>query len=154
MTKILEKSFWRTTRVALKPRGRLVRVENRAGTGTPDVYWRLPTTGAWIELKVAIPTAEGGRDFGITREQLLWLADEVAAGGPAFVLLRVKRVTYLVRGDRAALLEGTLTHAELTELADVTCVGRLLGMKIHDAVERFDRHLRRGRVRCRRATAH
>ena len=119
MSKIFERNFWRVVREVLRGHGRLVRVENRTDSGTPDVYWRTPETGAWLELKVATATGNGARSFGLTREQIIWLDDEIQAGGPAFVALRAGRETYLIRGDRAALLEGVLARAELDELADV-----------------------------------
>ncbi len=137
MTKILERNLWRSLRTTLRGYGRLVRIENVAGVGTPDVYWRLPGTGAWLELKVEA----AGQSFSIGRAQIAWLADEVAAGGPAFVVLRVGRATYLIRGDRAELLEGVLTDAELAELADVVCPRTIDPEAFVAAVEHFGKEL-------------
>jgi hypothetical protein len=74
----LESNAWRTVRSELSPYGRLVRIENRIGLGTPDVYYRLISVAGWIEMKTDLST--------LTIEQVMWAEEEHRAAGRAFLL--------------------------------------------------------------------
>ncbi len=84
-----------------------VAVENDACPGTPDVTY----VGGWLELKSrdAWPkrpeTPLRVRHF--TQEQRIWLRAECAAGGRAFLLLRVRYDWLLFWGETAADVLGT-----------------------------------------------
>ena len=104
-----EAALWTTTRGALSPYGRLVRVENPATPGTPDVYYSFPGgRRGWIELKhldewparfdtpIRIPH--------LTLDQVMWMEEEVRMGGRAFLLLQVEQCYMLVLPKHARLI--------------------------------------------------
>lgn len=83
-------------KAGLSPYGRLVRVENPAAPGTPDVYYSFPGgRRGWIELKhlddwpmrhdtpIRIPH--------LTLDQVMWMEEETRMGGRAFLLLQIRR---------------------------------------------------------------
>lgn len=95
--------MWDYTGQRLRPFGRVIRVENPACPGTPDVYYVFPSsTGArtgWMENKhldkrpttytpLLIPT--------LTLAQVTWAEDEVKAGGRSTLLLRVGKAFFLL----------------------------------------------------------
>lgn len=98
--------IWARAHAALGPYGRLVRVENAAETGTPDVNYLLrrypkvsPVCG-WLELKLvpewpARPTTTIKVD-SLTREQVNWATSWALAGGRCFCLLQVGRTVMLL----------------------------------------------------------
>lgn len=65
--------------------GHLVRIENTAGIGTPDVHACLDGQEVWIELKVV-----KGNFIYFQASQLAWFTRRVAAGGNVKVLWRRK----------------------------------------------------------------
>lgn len=94
-----ESNFWRTVNLHLFPFGRLVRVENSALAGTPDVNYvltrpkpgSLPASG-WIELKHLDDYPDRRMTPIVIKhlelEQVLFLEDWAAAGGRAWMLLK------------------------------------------------------------------
>jgi hypothetical protein len=93
-----ESTTWKTVSKHLSPFGILERVENRIGTGTPDVHFLLQdhmsglAKAGWIELKsVALPkratTPVRFREF--TLDQRRWLRRYNKEGGAAFLLSQV-----------------------------------------------------------------
>lgn len=94
-----EATFWRSVSLNLSPFGKMVRVENGAGAGTPDVAYvltrpkpgSLPASG-WIELKQLddYPTKPMTPIVlkHLTLEQVLFAEDWSAAGGRAWMLLK------------------------------------------------------------------
>lgn len=89
-----ERALWHRLRAALCPYGWLLRVENIASPGTPDVaYCFTGGHAGWFELKylknwpiraktpVRIPT--------LTADQCTCLEEIEAAGGAAWLLLQV-----------------------------------------------------------------
>lgn len=92
-------------------------VENRADPGTPDVNCVV----GWIELK-QVPRwpARASTPLRVptfTSQQRAWLRDRRAAGGGAWVLLRVGTDWLLLQGEVAAAHLGTTTKAQLTAVA-------------------------------------
>lgn len=106
-----ERQMWDYMRPRLQPFGRVIRVENPAYLGTPDVYYlfkrfrfregvEYPAFSGWLELKHI-----GGPPIGsmtpiwhddLTLDQVTWLEDEAAGGGRAHLLLRCGRAYTLM----------------------------------------------------------
>lgn len=95
----LESSLWSTTKANLSPFGKLVRFENAIGTGEGDVVYCLRSlkpgsiaaTG-FLELKVAelpVRPMTPIRPHHLTIDQVKFAEDWSAAGGRAFLLLRM-----------------------------------------------------------------
>jgi hypothetical protein len=115
-----EDALWRRTRAALGPYGLLVRVENPADPGTPDVCYLLrrrpaeePVCG-WLELKHMTtrpvrPTTPFRIDK-LTLDQVTWHAWWSAAGGRVHTLLQVDRDVLLL----TPLTIGRVFRGELT----------------------------------------
>ena len=113
-----ESSDWQAVHRALSPFGRLIRVENPACLGTPDVWARLRGVGMWLELKHldALPARVETkvRLPKLTIEQVLWLEAEQAAGGRAWLLLHAGADWFLCAPDVArGLYEARYTAEEL-----------------------------------------
>lgn len=107
-----EHALWVTARRRLGPYGRLVRVENRAGPGTPDVYYCLRGRSGWIELKEDRPPRPGQpvRLRTLTLDQVIWLEEEARAGGRAWLLARLGRAYALLTPvEVRAVWRGELT---------------------------------------------
>ena len=89
----------------LKKAGAFVHaVENPVRPGTPDVYGCYRGVMFWIELKWVVDWPKNGGMLKLkhfTREQRLWLRQNVAAGGRAFVLLQVYDEWMLFHGEDA-----------------------------------------------------
>ena len=113
-----ESSDWQAVHRALSPFGRLIRVENHACLGTPDVWARLRGVGMWLELK-HLPNlpkrpATKIRIEHLTLDQVLWLEAEQAAGGRAWLLLHAGADWFLCAPDVArGLYEARYTAEEL-----------------------------------------
>lgn len=87
----------------LCPQGHYTRVENgEAGPGTPDVYYRLPMTSGWIELKDArhpkskIPFPN--EKVGLHLSQRIWIREEVTLGGLVWIVARVGKEILWISG--------------------------------------------------------
>lgn len=118
MARKAESKFWDRVRpllAGLHP----TRIENAAGTGTPDVN----TTLGWIELKQVhekdIPKRDATplRLDHFTAEQRAWLAGRANAGGACWVLLLLGEEWLLFRGMDAALHLGHWTVEATRNLA-------------------------------------
>jgi len=94
-----------------------VRVENKAGLGTPDVNY----VEGWIELKWLRqwPVRETTivRLEHYTAQQRVWAMKRSRAGGNVWLLLEVKHEWLLFKGDVAAQALNKSTRAELYEAA-------------------------------------
>lgn len=101
-----EANFWARARDHLSPFGKLVRVENPADPGTPDVcylmrrYPTVPPVTGWLENK-HVPdwpkrTATALIIDKLTREQVNWATAWACAGGRVFALLQVGRSVLLL----------------------------------------------------------
>jgi hypothetical protein len=93
----------------LSPFGKLERVENSAGIGTPDVCYclsyptavgRSESVSGWLELKELDEWPKRAttpiRIPKLKIEQVLWLEAWHAAGGDAMMLLQVQREYFLL----------------------------------------------------------
>jgi len=100
----------------------LTRIENRAGTGCPDVYMAFEGHMFWVELKVA-----KGNAIDMRPSQIAWNMAHSAAGGVSFIL--VNRPS---KGD-AFLFEGS----QALELADRGVLAGHLwhGLRLADCFE-------------------
>jgi hypothetical protein len=138
-----ERALWRTVRAKLSPFGRLERVENGAGEGTPDVayclrgghkdspyYWNLPDQipvrgfSGWLELKHLGRWPKRAdtpvRVSSLTLEQVVWLEEWGRVGGSTYLLLQVASCYLLLKpGAVRDLYEGRLTRRALLEVAVV-----------------------------------
>lgn len=109
-----ERALWTTSRDKLKPFGRMERVENRVGKGTPDVCFalRLPSTQlvgvGWLELKQLDRWSVHERTpiifRSLTLEQVCWHEDWCRAGGRSFFLLQVQKTYLLVSGRQGRIV--------------------------------------------------
>jgi hypothetical protein len=115
----LEKSLWGRLR-ACTTWDHIVRIENGADKGTPDVNGCHAGIEFWVELKVAEKPKRAATPIRVrhfTKEQRYWLRNRCAAGGRAYMLLQVSHEYLLLRGDIAALLVGTSPLDELQRAA-------------------------------------
>ena len=120
MARKAESRFWDRVRpllAGLHP----TRIENAAGTGTPDVNITL----GWIELKQVqekdIPKRDATtlRLDHFTAQQRAWLAGRANAGGACWVLLLLGEEWLLFKGMDAAL---SLGHCTLEATRHLACV--------------------------------
>lgn len=92
------------------------RIENLAGSGTPDVEGHLSGFGQfWVELKVCdrpkrTTTALRPK---IRPAQIAWITRRVKVGGNVWVLLQVEKTRYLVKGKHIRLLDTGINEEEL-----------------------------------------
>lgn len=107
-----EKAMWQTLRPLMKGLDP-IRVENVVYPGTPDVNY----SRGWIELKY-LPRwpVRGGvvKVDHFTTQQRVWLTRRCAAGGKAFLLLKVGESDWLLFiGSVAAAIVGKVTQKQL-----------------------------------------
>lgn len=99
---MLETQLWQLVKRSLQ--GHVIRVENTAGSGTPDVNACYNGQEAWIELKMA-----KGKYAHFRTSQVAWFTKRVNAGGKCAVLLRWGNDLYLVKGSQ--LTNAIMEHA-------------------------------------------
>jgi hypothetical protein len=88
---VKESAFWGQVKKAMDaPDVHLVRIENTAGVGVPDVVVCCGGVDAWIELKVF-----HGKYLWIKNSQRIWTMRRYQAGGRSFILARGPSVMYL-----------------------------------------------------------
>jgi hypothetical protein len=121
---VSERALWDAVRGAFSPFGRLVRVENPADPGTPDVCYVLrgrpvdpPVTG-WIELKHENRWPSGRHTplfvGSLTREQVNWHTFWALKGGRVATILQVDRSYLLLDHLRLGnLFSSGLTRGDL-----------------------------------------
>lgn len=127
-----ETNLWGWLRAQAKPliaakKLHICRVENWVVPGFPDVEGCFDGDSFHIELKGALRPARRATRVRVKWQpgQRPWLSRRWAAGGSAFVLLRVgigaSVRNYLIRGDQANLIgqvpESALIKMSLTKLA-------------------------------------
>lgn len=146
-----EARYWSDhVRPALAPFGRLVRVENAADLGTPDVAYCLrtapgaPAAAGWIELKhlPAAPTraATPLRIPHLTVDQVRWGEEWTAAGGRCWFLLRAGTEHFLTQPPwPRAIYRGEVTAAALADVAAVYAVGRFPAGRVLKALTADDK---------------
>lgn len=95
------------------------RVENALGNGTPDVTY----TAGWVELKwleawpARSTTPVRLRKLEERPAQVAWLTRRWAAGGPAWLALRVAKELLVFSGRDVRAVRDGLLRAELRDLA-------------------------------------
>ena len=82
MAKGPEAKLWQDVKKALKD-AHLVRIENKAGPGVPDVNGCYKGIEFWIELKVI-----KGNSLRLSKFQKAWIYERTKSGGKVFVLAR------------------------------------------------------------------
>lgn len=133
--KTRESALWGWLSRGLKdlPRCHVVRVENGAETGTPDIEGCLDGVQFWLELKVATISKKGVIHVNITPDQVMWLRARVRAGGNAFLLIRVGRLHFLLKGDCDLLPYMVGENISFDELYEWCLIG-----SICQAIDIFD----------------
>lgn len=98
MAKGPEANFWNTLRTSLPKDGFAMRLENKVGLGTPDVYCMLGGLPFWLELKLSDVNR-----IHISKYQVAWHTLHYARGGLSFFLVKDPRShqIYLVSGSSA-----------------------------------------------------
>jgi len=121
-----EKSLWLSLKKHLRKYGTLVRIENPAHIGTPDVLYTIAGKTGLIELKSIDTLSLKAFDpaaLDLSIEQQLWLRMWGESGGTAFVLVRVVRPLQYLLFDWSVVLECKLT---LLSRAIIRTTGRRL----------------------------
>lgn len=99
-------------------------VENRCGTGMPDIVY----IGGWIETKktVSFPKRAGTKvtlKHELLESQKVWLRRHARKGGQCWTLTQVANEFFLHGGTWAADFLGEVNRSKLTSDADLHCVG-------------------------------
>lgn len=116
-----ERNSWKALRERLRPFGKVVRVENVVGPGTPDVCYCLRGVTGWLEMKHANkwPARETTPLVipSLTLDQVLWMKEWEQAGGTAWLYLTVGPVEFLLTPAQATtIFEKRLTNHLLKNL--------------------------------------
>ena len=77
-----EQSLWQRLKKNLPPKTHATRIENRAGSGVPDVHLAHDGNAVWVELKIAKANTVNMRP-----SQIAWNMAYSAAGGVSFILV-------------------------------------------------------------------
>ncbi len=98
MSKGPEANFWNTLKKNLPSKCKAWRIENRVGTGLPDVYLIWDGVPFWLELKIT--NSCGVR---ITPTQVAWHTSHSHCGGVSFILVKHQGtgVIYLFEGSQS-----------------------------------------------------
>ena len=107
-----ESDFWLQVKANLP--GHMVRIENLAGIGTPDVNACHKGSECWLELKVA-----KGHQIYFRSAQVVFMARRTAEGGRVFVLVKY--------GDNLLLFTGQ----ELVAISDKLVTVKKGVQKLH-----------------------
>ena len=106
----------------------IVRVENSAMAGSPDVNFCKDGIEVWIERKHVPKAPKPGAILKMphfTAQQKIWIRRRHAASGRIFVFVQVGREYILLRGIVAVQILGSSTLEELKERAAGVWVGKL-----------------------------
>ena len=97
-----EASFWDYLRSLLPREGHYSRIESKTSAGFPDVHYTLDGVSGTLELKDAKrPTAKypfSGKS-GLRKSQLLWIREEIEAGGTVILALQCGKEVFLLKAD-------------------------------------------------------
>jgi hypothetical protein len=113
-----EAALWGYLRDRILPKeGHYSRIESETSPGFPDVTYTLRGVSGTLELKFARHTLPFG-DEGLRRDQIIWISDEVAAGGYVWIVAEFRDKIYFVSGMWAErfnkfVLSDLETHAKL-----------------------------------------
>lgn len=78
-----EQNLWKSFKQYLPKKSHWNRIENRTGTGIPDVYLVMDGVPCWLELKVIKKNR-----VRIAESQIAWHLSHNRCGGASFFLLR------------------------------------------------------------------
>lgn len=137
-----ERTQWDICREALSgPSTDLIRVENPAWPGTPDVNYCIGYFEGWIELKnvATWPVREKTplRVEHFTSQQRTWLTRRSQAGGTVWVLLRVAPIEWLLfEGQVAAALLGRVPRSVLYHRCVKRWENGLIGSELRALLQR------------------
>lgn len=115
-----ESLFWRKLKKKLPP-GHIIRVENPAHPGTPDVNLCVNGVESWPELKQvkAFPKREDTPVFtgALRPDQILWHFLRSRAGGRSYIVAYVEEadVIYVIEGKHSKEFN-SMPRARLDEL--------------------------------------
>lgn len=124
------KKVWKPLRRALKRTLLLKRLENKLGSGLPDVFYCSKGVSGFLELKhlKGWPVREETTTaLGISAAQKLWLWELHDAGGKGFVFVRIGE-EWLLIPVCAGL--GEATRAEWMSRAILQCEGDMVWHKL------------------------
>lgn len=125
----IEASMWRYLQKKLPPRAHVVRVENRTGPGTPDVYVCHHGKSVWLELKTLngwpVRPQTIVRVDHYTAHQKLWGEAHWKAGGDSYVLLKVCQDWLLFTARLAGMYLGQAPKFRLADIATKCWWGKL-----------------------------
>jgi len=96
-----ESDFWLQCKANLP--GHMVRIENVAGIGTPDVNACHDGVECWLELKVA-----KGHQIYFRSAQIVFMTRRVAEGGRVFVLVRYDKILLVLTGKELVSISDRL----------------------------------------------
>lgn len=96
-----ESDFWLQCKSNLP--GHMVRIENVAGVGTPDVNACHDGVECWLELKVA-----KGHQIYFRSAQIVFMTRRVAEGGRVFVLVRYDKILLVLTGKELVSISDRL----------------------------------------------
>ena len=107
-----EQSLWQRLKKNLPPKTHATRIENRAGSGVPDVHLAHDGNAVWVELKIAKANTVNMRP-----SQIAWNMAYSAAGGVSFIL-----VSRPSKGDVFLFEGGAALRLAASGLADCSPV--------------------------------
>ena len=117
-----ESNAWSTLKKIFSTKDRVNRVENVAGTGTPDVNYCVQGTEGWIELKAPkepqrLTTPLFGSNHPLTQDQKNWWLKHNRARGRGYILIATNLRWMAVPGRHADVVND-MTVDDLKILAD------------------------------------
>ena len=78
-----EQNLWQSFKKTLPKKSHWNRIENRTGTGMPDVYLVMDGVACWVELKII-----NKNRVRIAQSQIAWHLSHARCGGLSFFLMR------------------------------------------------------------------
>lgn len=130
MTRLAEQRLWDTARrQASNERWRRTlfhqRIENRVGSGVPDVFWKpRDFTDCWTELKAPVVPAKSTtrlfRDWAsLGVDQINWALDYADQGGRWYLIARDSdKQLYMFQNDILNINSYSLADARYIRIAD------------------------------------
>ena len=127
-----ESAFWRSIRKGLVDASDntifLQRHEDNCSPGIPDISFCYQGVSGWIELKYRdkFPIKESTPILfsHFTIIQRKWMEQYTKAGGNGWILLRIEKETFLIKGQAAKII-GELNHRNLINIASAYWCNRV-----------------------------
>lgn len=136
---MIDGGLWNYIRPLISPFGRATRVENLLGKGTPDVAWTFGGVSGWLELKYEKNKMAGAMEIkSLTLEQVIWLEEEVASGGRAWVLLKFGTSYLLLKPWVVRLIfDGRVDVDDTRRLATKTWLGQIKPLELIECMKKI-----------------